>query len=245
MLRTLLLVSTSGIVLFFKEFINDFQKASSLGGIITAMLKFSVIKTGLPVTYIELDNVGVAISSSATSRVVCVLFHDIIDGQDFGKLITNEILHAFTLAYSGSLGSQIQSPDMFNDFNSKIAEVIRNSARPVIDHLSEQRGITIALLTVADGVLAATQDVDKLGVLANHQAPLSVASDIMAAQNDVTLSIILKSRRTTLVLQRIEKSSLVVVFKNSVDPQICLKEIDRTANLLRQVLVMASNLKTS
>ncbi len=56
----------------------------------------------------------------------------------------------------------------------------------------------------------------------------------MAAQNDITSSLTLKSRRTTLILQRVERSSLVVVFKNSVDPYVCVKEIDRAAQLLRQ-----------
>lgn len=66
----------------------------------------------------------------------------------------------------------------------------------------------------------------------------------VGAQNDITNSVILRSRRTTLILLRVERSSLIVVFKNSVDATVCLQHIERTADLVRKVLLMASNLKT-
>ncbi len=65
----------------------------------------------------------------------------------------------------------------------------------------------------------------------------------VGAQNDTANSVILRSRRTTLILLRVERASLIVVFKNSVDATVCLQHIERTADLVRKVLLMASNLK--
>jgi hypothetical protein len=56
MLHSILVISTSGIVLFHKEFTHGGSKSKQIGGIITAMMKFSVTKTGLPVAYIQMQN---------------------------------------------------------------------------------------------------------------------------------------------------------------------------------------------
>jgi hypothetical protein len=246
MLHTVIFISSSGIVLFEKEFINGILKPGQLGGIITAMLKFSIQRTGFPVSYIELSNVSVAIESDDKGRVTCAVFHDSSDGAEFGKLMAKELLFGFVSNYIQELSqeSKINSPDLFDDFNGKIAGLIRSATRPVLDSLAEIRGINLVLLNTADQLTYSTVEVDKLAVLANHQALLNVAQDLMAAQNDIPLAITLKSRRTTLFLQRIERSTMVVVYKNSVDANQTQKEIERTAQLLRKVLVMASNLKT-
>jgi hypothetical protein len=269
MLHTVIFISGSGIVLFVKEFIDSSLKVKrqltnnstkrcsethlfcflssfqpgQLGGILTAMLKFSIQRTGLPVSYIELESTGVAICGS--DRLTCVVFHDSSDGAEFGRLMAQELLFSFTNSYSSELqDSKVNSPDLFSEFNGKIASIIRNSTRPVIDALADQKGISLVLLTTSDHIVHSTSEVDNLAVLANHQALLNVATDLMAAQNDVPLSLTLKARKTTLFVQRIERATLVVVYKNSVDIAALQKEIDKTAHLLRKVLVMASNLKT-
>jgi len=83
-------------------------------------------------------------------------------------------------------------------------------------------------------------EVDKLGVLANHQALVGCAHEIMAVQSDLPLQIVLTSKETSLVLHRIERASLVVVYHKSSD---CRADIEHTAQLLKKVLVMASNLQ--
>jgi hypothetical protein len=118
--------------------------------------------------------------------------------------------------------------------------------------VQEQRGIALVLLSNSSNddphdsapLQYSTQEVDKLAVLANHQALMGVATDLMGAQNDTANSVILRSRRTTLILLRVERASLIVVFKNSVDATVCLAKIEKTADIVRRVLAMASNLKT-
>jgi len=242
MLRSLLIVSHSGLVLFQKFFVKEVAKVGILGGVVIAMQRLSVLRTGLPVTYIELSKVAVSIASN--SRVTCALFVDAEDGPEFAKLMSRELLASFTDTFNKELEEKFNtSPDVYSAFNLKIAQVVQLAVRPVLDQLADERGIKMAAVLSGDTLKHSTQDVDKLGLLANHQALLNVANDIFATQNDAMASVTLKSRQTTLLLQRVEHCSLVVIYKNNVDEATCLKTIERTSRLLRQVLVLSSNLQ--
>jgi len=244
MLRNLLLISTSGIVLYSKEFVRAVAKPRLIGGLVTAMLDFAEQRTGLPVSYIELSTVGVSMVTNKNARVTCALFYDIEDGQEFGQLLAQEILHAFVQTYSSPNEEKISATgaDDFSGFNMKISETIRNSIKPVLDNLAQQRGIQLALLISGDSIAHSTHDVDKIGILANIQALLSVGSDIMTAKNDAPQRIILKDDRSTVVLIRIESTSLVVVVKNSIKHELYDADIDAASKLLQKVLLMSSNL---
>jgi len=245
MLRNLLLISSSGIVLYSKEFIKAVAKPGLIGGLITAMLDFSEQRTGLPVSYIELATVGVSVVRDKGARVTCALFYDREDGQEFGQLIASEILRAFVQTYSSPNEEKISATgaEDFSGFNMRISETIRNSVRPVLDTLQQQRGILLAVLISGDTITHSTYDVDKIGILANIQALLGVATDIMTAKNDLPVRLTLKSERNTVFLIRLEGTSLVVVTKNSVKHDLYEPEIDNAAKLLRQVLIMSSNLQ--
>jgi len=244
MLRNVLLISSSGIVLFSKEFIKAVTQPGMIGGLVAAMLDFSTQRVGIPVSYIALSTVGVSIQTNVNARVTCALFHDINDGQDFGKLIATEILNAFISMYSAQLEEKTPNAvDSYSDFHLKITEVIRNSVRPVLESLAEQRGIDLCVLTSGDSVMHATGDIDKLGVLANHQALWGSATDIMASKNDVVSGITLKGLQTTTVLKRLERSSLIVMYSNNVNSGVCDNEISKAARLLGRILNMLSNLQ--
>jgi predicted regulator of Ras-like GTPase activity (Roadblock/LC7/MglB family) len=245
MLRNLIIVSTSGLLLFSKIFqVKSGSKQDQfLGGIVIAMLKQSVFKTGLPVSFIELSKVGVAIVSNP--KVACALFVDINDGMEFAKLLARELLDTFTQTYVSELEEKLNSPDTFSSFNSKIGEVINTSVRPVLDNLQDARGIKLALLVSGDSLKHATQEVDKLSVLANHQALLQVANDIMTAKDDAPTSITMRGKATTLILQRIERQTMLVIYKNSAEEHLCLAAIDKSSKLLKSILHVASNLQDS
>ncbi len=107
MLRNVLLISSSGIVLFSKEFIKAVSQPGLIGGLVMAMLDFSSQRVGVPVSYIALSTVGVSVQTHVHARVTCALFHDLSDGQDFGKLIATEILSAFTAVCNNSRRSSL------------------------------------------------------------------------------------------------------------------------------------------
>jgi hypothetical protein len=105
MLRNLLIVSDAGIVLFSKEFVKGVENVrtrsdaarcvavlircaraapqpSMVGGLVTAMMNFAVQRAGLPVSFIELSTVGVAIVSNSRAKVTCAVFYDLEDVRE-------------------------------------------------------------------------------------------------------------------------------------------------------------------
>jgi len=247
MLRNLILIGTkNGILLYSKEFLHGVGKPSMIGGLVTGMLECAIQRTGVPVSYIELTTVGVSIVTNGVPSVTCAVFYDIDDGQEFGQLIAQEFLNAFVATYSSPNEEKISVTGVqdFTGFNMKISETIRNSVRPVLDNLKQVRGIQSALLISGDSITHATVEVDKLNILANIQAFLNVASDVMAAKHDLLYQIILKSDRTSVTLVKIlEGTHLVVVSKTNTKHELFEGEIDAAAKLLQKVLVMSSNLQ--
>lgn len=245
MLRNLLLISSSGIVLFSKEFVRAVAKPRLIGGLVTAMLDFAEQRTGLPVSFIELSTVGVSIVSNKIARVSCALFYDIEDGHEFGQLISEEILHAFVATYTSASEEKINPNNVeeFSGFNMKIAETIRNAVRPVLEQLALQRGIQVACLIQGDTITHSTADVDKIQILANIQPLIGVSTDVIAVKNDLPQRLVIRGERTTVVVVRIEGTSLVVVGRNSAKNEMQEAEIDTAARLLQKVLAISSNLQ--
>ena len=56
MLRNVIIITTSGLVLFSKEFVDSLSQPRLLGSLMTALIEFSNKVTGMPVGYIELTN---------------------------------------------------------------------------------------------------------------------------------------------------------------------------------------------
>jgi hypothetical protein len=102
MIRTVILISASGLVLFQKSFVNAVTQPRLIGSLLTAMIEFSSKVAGMPLSYIELA--GCAVSVVTHPGVNCALFYDLDDGPDFGKLIATQILLAFADTYSAVLG---------------------------------------------------------------------------------------------------------------------------------------------
>ena len=53
-------------------------------------------------SYIECDHVGVALHVHAGSKVTCAVFHQVQDGEDFGRLMARELLQSFANVSAGS-----------------------------------------------------------------------------------------------------------------------------------------------
>ena len=117
---------------------------------------------------------------------------------------------------------------------------------PVLDMLVQSHyGVVRAMLTSRDSIKHSTSPVDRLGLLANLQALLRVATNVMATQNDYPLSLEIRGRRDRMILHRWKQTTLIVVAKNSVDEAEISQKVRKTAALLRTVLVTGSNLQDS
>ena len=96
MLRNVLIITTSsGLVVYGKDFANPVAQPRLIGSLLTAMLEFCANTTGGSLFYIELAAVSVSLVRDDTSRLFCALFHDRADGSAFGRLVASQILAAF------------------------------------------------------------------------------------------------------------------------------------------------------
>ncbi|KAH9108626.1 hypothetical protein LEN26_013536 [Aphanomyces euteiches] len=177
MLRNVLVMATSGLVLFSKEFLHAIPQPRLIGSLLTAILEFSAKTTGAPVSYMEFTNVAVTIVVNESAKVFCAIFFDVADGPKFGAFLAKEILAAFVDEYAGDLGNIGHNLRDFHGFHYKISEVIRESVKPILATLQQQRGIQKAILVTDDAVTYATVEVDQLGVLVNMQSLRTLAAD--------------------------------------------------------------------
>ena len=245
MLRGLFFIHSSGLLLFYKEFSRGGveTKPTMLGGIVTAMMDFAVTKTGLPVSFIQLESLAVSIARKE-GKVICAVFMDLSDGEEFGSLLANQLLRSFLDSYGIELENKgVSDVDIFKEFNAKIAEVIRMSVIPVLQQLQHTKGIEQAFLVSGDQVFQFEGKIDSLSLLATHNALLARTSELMAAHHDSPLSITLNNAMTTVCVQRIEHASLIVVSAKNVDRTPRDLATASAAILLRKVLVVAGNLK--
>lgn len=215
-----------------------------MAGLITAMVPFSKQRTGLPVSYVELDDKAVSICQSSSAGLLCALFHDVSDGREFGNVVSRELLQAFIQMYAGQTGKVSQHTD-FDSFNSRVSEIIRGSAQPVLNSLSSHRGVEMAALMRELVVVASTADIDRVSVQGNTVGLVNAAAAVMATQHDTTQQITLRDRRTSTHVVRLLDSTLIVVVKNGVKNGVLRKAIDDCAALLTKILSMASNLQDS
>ncbi|ETK71780.1 hypothetical protein, variant 3 [Phytophthora nicotianae CJ01A1] len=178
MLRNVLIMASSGIVLFSKEYANAVAQPRLVGSLITAMLEFSNKASGAPVSYIQMSSVAVTVVTNDKHKVFCAMFHDTTDGASLSAFVAQELLAAFIVQHGDELGNMGHNLRDFHRFQYRILSVIRESVKPIVRKLQKQRGILKAMLVVDGAVTCATGDVDPIGVLANLQALVNSSIDM-------------------------------------------------------------------
>ncbi|CAM9853329.1 unnamed protein product [Phaeothamnion confervicola] len=223
---------------------TDGLQPRMVGSLLTAMMEFSVLTAGMPVSYIELTSLAVTIAGSEATKVFCALLHDREDGAAFGRLIATEVLNAFVEDYANDLGSGFNLKD-FHGFHQRIAGVIRKSAQPAIDKLGLAKGVLKAVLVGEDArQIFQTEEIDQLGVLANLQALIGLSTDIMTHCSDQCCRIALEgSGNTRTLLWRLEQRwTLVVSVSKAVHPNKYLPAVDEAVEMLQKLVRLTTDL---
>ncbi|TDH66341.1 uncharacterized protein CCR75_002734 [Bremia lactucae] len=235
MLRNVLIMASSGIVLFSKEYVNAVAQPRLVGSLITAMLEFSSKASGAPVSYIQMSLVAVTVVTNDKHKVFCAMFHDTTDSARLSAFIAQELLAAFIVQHGDELGNVGHNLRDFHRFQYRIRSVI----------LQQQRGILKAMLVIDGAMTCATQDVDPIGVLANLQALVNSAFDMMSFSGDGVSSMTIQNGRNSCIHVSVVEGSdaLVVVYKQGAQASKNTAAIMESVRALRYVCALARTLQ--
>ncbi|KAJ8611936.1 hypothetical protein CTAYLR_004364 [Chrysophaeum taylorii] len=249
-LRNVIVLAQSGLVLFAKDFVHGVAQPRLLGSLLTAVTEFSMQTTGMKPTFIELSSMAVTIVRDDVVKLMCALVHDRNDSAPFGRLIATEILSAFIEEYSVdrlrtplSLGGHNLKD--FHGFDAKIAGIVQNSVRPVLQKLQAQRGVIQALLVTEEAIVqGGGGEVDQFGVLATLQYMNVMADTLMEYAQDVSRHIVFDDEHdeSRTLLWRIENCILLVAVSKRVSPSVYADSIDhamQSKSLISQVVAFA------
>jgi len=220
-LRNILIIATSsGLPLFHKEFVNAISQPRLIGSLLATIMNHSVQMTTMPLAYIELSNISVAIVKDEITQLCCTIFYDRVDGPSFGKLIASQILHSFLDEYSGELATSGHNLGVFNGFDSRIAPAVRSSVRPVLVRLKAHRsqGIHHLILVSEDSIIQVGGDADQLAVTANVQTLLQFASEVLSHRDDDCTHMVLDGppNGCRVLLWRIQRAVLIALVTKAV-----------------------------
>ncbi|MES1907452.1 MAG: hypothetical protein MHM6MM_000565 [Cercozoa sp. M6MM] len=246
MIRNILVVNKSGITLFEQEFVDgiDSGKTRILGGLVTAMMHKAKLNTGMPVSYLEMDHIAMALAVSANDGVTTVVVHDADDGEIFGKLICETVLRAFIDAFAATLRTAQDSgavqPDEFRTFQYSLKGVFDACLPPVLARMATERGVLQAFLVAEQQMTPPNASVDRLAIVVNLESLLDDADSIMNFRRDHCSSIHLESDEALLSVHRIQGLALVVKFSRSVAASQRTRVMRKYLPLLQTVLSQAS-----
>lgn len=243
MLRFVIITTGTGTLLFEKVWQYNAHtdgKGNMIASLLTAMEEYSKQSTGLFVTYMEFGTGAITLVSDENTLQRCILFHDKDEGAEFGRLIANQILRTFIESYPDADFSHIRDISQFSSFNNKLVEAISQSARSILQQLKSSRGISNALLISDDGNAHSTGSGldDQLGIVANLQAMLAFANDIMLSKEDRPRLITLDMMRQTVLVHRIGQASLVCVCRKNRDPATYRDKIATAVLLLEKLFLL-------
>lgn len=256
MLRSFMLISgKSGIVLFRKSFAKSLPNPRMIAGLVTALCNFSTDALSQPIAYMELSTSAITIISQpphpTSDHLRCVAFHDIHDGELYGRLIASQLLNAFSDDYSErlsslSLATTDGAEDLFKAFNSRVRFALQNVVRPLMAALSASAGIRRVLLlrhARPDGARAhLPADVwygdgrdGEAGVLADVRALLHVADDVLLAREDMAAIVCIGD---SVRVERLSLATLVVATEPPATTASCVGIIDAAAANLQQLFLL-------
>jgi hypothetical protein len=237
-------------VLHRRVFTKSVSQPRMIAGLVTALCEYSAGAIGLPVAYMELEQVAITVveqprANSRMDHLRCVVFQDVADGELYGRLIAAELLHAFTEEYGERLASlQLANTerveDLFKGFSTRVRSAIENAVQPLMLQLERENGVRRALLLKhRRGAFSHSpghvwypgyRD-DETNVIADMQALLHVSDDILGSHGDQMSRITIGDR---IRIDRLSLGTLIVATAPS-ETHISLQGvIDATTEMLQR-----------
>jgi len=253
-------------VLFRKSFEpsgrSQSQDGGLLGGLLTALVDFTLKNVGMSVLHMRFDNVGVHIVDTIVNikhnhreRVICFLLTDEQDDERFGHLIASELLLAFVDEYSEKL-SDMRAANVenfeaqFREFSSKIYFVIESSIAPVMRDLERHAGVKQAMLlkrsileldqNMLSSVWYPTLEGNQTGILAEMQNFLNVADDVLSDKGGPIRSAKIGDR---IEIKRLRRATLALIYRSAADIEYARPQVESSISLLNGVFDVLDFLK--
>ncbi|GJD08124.1 hypothetical protein Gasu2_24310 [Galdieria sulphuraria] len=241
MIHHFLITSSSGLVLYSKEFTTSLAQPRLVGSLLTALVEFSKKNVSLPVSYIELDNLSVSVSES--TRIICAVFFDSEDGSHFGKLVSTELLLAFSQVYTENV-ENVNHLNNFGDFSSKLPDILVSCLGCVLNELKATSFIDNAVLYHGDNILANTFSEDSYYFVRFCTELVTTANGLVSNCNDKIQNITLETQydqssngngTKQLILYQLEYSLYLVFLIHSDRKESALFETNRVIGLLEKL----------
>jgi len=246
MIHHFLITSSSGLVLYSREFTSSLAQPRLVGSLLTALVEFSKKNVSLPVSYIELEKVAVAVSVSESTRIICAVFFDSEDGFYFGKLISTELLLAFSQVYTENI-ENVNSLDNFGDFSSKLPDILISCLGCVLN----ERFVDNAVLFYGDDILANTFSDESYYFVSFCKELVRSANGLVSSSSDKLQSITLETQpeqglggvqSKQLVVYQLEHCLYLVVLLPSNQKESAVYETNRIISLLEKLFDTALSL---
>eukprot|EP00736_Rhodelphis_marinus_P008352 Rmarinus@m.22845 len=243
MIRNVIFFSSSGMVLFSKQFISAVSQPRMTGSLLAALLEFSTMNVGMPVSYIELATVCVTIVMNEGKTIICALFHDVDDGAEFGRVIASQLLLRFTEFFPREMLTSVSiNAANFYSFNSRISQAIRSCIRPILSKLERVKGVKLAALVTSDQQTHSCQPLDRLAIVANLQFLLNSATDVLSVKKDLPLTLVIEGPRTRVLIARLRHATLLTVAKKSLSASKCKAGVQRAWLMLNKVFSLLESI---
>lgn len=107
MIRTFLIVSQSGLVLYNKAVLRPVEQPRLVGSLLTAVMEFAVRHTRRTISQVKFEDMLLTLVTSKRARITAALFQDLSDSFLLGRVIAAELLESFTAMFQDILSGEV------------------------------------------------------------------------------------------------------------------------------------------
>ncbi|XP_063934171.1 uncharacterized protein LOC135145966 isoform X2 [Zophobas morio] len=248
MIKSLMILSDNGLVIYYKDFISTFRQEKSLivGATIRSLLLMTEECNDVPLSYVEFTNVALSLCVDKDHfRLICAVFHDPKYSSTFGKMLSRELLRVFCDLYSSQLSVLSTNKilaDEFSSFDSKISHGVRNTFLPLLRLLNKQSNIFSCALIQNGKIVCSTRPVSALSLSANLQFFLDYSQDL---SDHLVSATFLTNNGQRLVMKQIKNYILIVVVSSQAKLDSVNKALSRTILTLERAFTILENLEVA
>jgi hypothetical protein len=137
MIQSVLIISSSGLVIFSKHF-STYGIERMFGALLRTIIELATATTGGALTYVETAATSVYVSMHPDIPIYCALFYDREPKKavaiEFGRILSQKILSSFVDEYSAELTTATFGHILghFKAFGYRIPALVRDTLKSVL-----------------------------------------------------------------------------------------------------------------